>query len=211
MKALFPRAHSKAIEVNVNFNGGDSNTDGLFDLNIDYKLTHADGDGDETGTLAASRSYDGNMWTSVLKTKTTHNIAGPIIPTAISNLDLKIESDRLTKFDLVYTNPSKNRNIQVHASREPGQWAKIQTINGDRVSDLTFKVKDFDLKNIDGNFEIDVDGKLANDPVKGTIKGEANSKGNRIKIDMEKGNKKLVQVNLFVIKQKSSFNHNFHV
>merc|ERR1711988_1256656 len=35
---------------------------------------------------------------------------------------------------------------------------------------------------------------MGGDAIKGSVKGEANAKGNRIKVEMEKGNKKVVQI-----------------
>merc|ERR1712227_284062 len=81
MKAYFPKAHSSAIELNLAFDGGDNNRDGLFDFSINYKLTHADGDGDETGFAQIARMMEGGRWVTTIKTKTTGNIGGaaPII------------------------------------------------------------------------------------------------------------------------------------
>merc|ERR1719431_2061172 len=78
-----------------------------------------------------------------------------------------------------------NRDFSINADRVPGKQAHVVIVNGARKHDLTFKVKDFDLKKIDGNFEIGVEG---------TSLGEANAKGNRVKVEMEKGNKKVVQI-----------------
>ena len=203
MKRLFPRAHSKAIDVYMTFDGGDSKTDGLFNMNLNYKLTHGDGDGDETGTLKASRGKNGNLWVSQLKTETTGSLGGaPIIPAAISNLEFKLESDRETKFHFMYVNPTKNRDFHINVDRVPGKQADVKIKNGDRVHDLHFKAKDFDLKKIDGNFQINVEGKSLGESVEGSIKGEANAKGNRIKVDFAKGNKKLIQVRATFISQK---------
>jgi hypothetical protein len=204
MKKLFPRAHSKAIDVLLDFDGGDSKTDGMFNLKLNYKLTHGDGDGDETGTLTAFRKKDGNMWVSQLKTETTGSLGGaPIIPAAISNLEFKLESDRETKFHFMYVNPSKNRDFHINVDRVPGKQAEVKIKNGERVHDLVFKVKDFDLKKIDGNFEISVKGKSLGESIEGSITGEANAKGNRIKVDFEKGNKKLIQIDSKIRKDLS--------
>ena len=49
MKAVFPRARSKSIDVHLKFDGGVSKTDGLFDLDINYKLTYPNDQGVESG------------------------------------------------------------------------------------------------------------------------------------------------------------------
>ena len=195
MKRLFPRAHSKAIDVYAEFDGGDNNRDGLFDMKLTYKLTHGDGDGDEQGNLMFSRKMEGGLWKTALKTSTFGKLGGPtIIPSAISNMDWKLESDRQTKLNFQYLNPSRSRNFKINVDRVPGKEAHVHIVNGDRKHDLTFKVKDFDLKNVDGNFEIQVEGTSLGESVDGSITGEANSKGNRIKINFERGNKKVVQI-----------------
>merc|ERR1719500_443042 len=87
-----------------------------------------------------------------------------------------------------------NRDFSINADRVPGKQAHVVIVNGARKHDLTFKVKDFDLKKIDGNFEIAVEGTSLGEAIKGSVKGEANAKGNRVKVEMEKGNKKVVQI-----------------
>merc|ERR1712227_697381 len=119
---------------------------------------------------------------------------GTIIPKRIRNMDWEMSSDRQTKFNFDYTNPDMNRNFHVKIDRAPGKQMHVIITNGDRKHDLTFKVKDFDLKKVDGNFEIQVEGTSMGESVKGSIKGEANPKGNRVKVEFEKGNKKWVQI-----------------
>merc|ERR1712227_1100463 len=196
MKAYFPRAHGSAIELNLNFDGGDNNRDGLFTFSINYKLTHGDGDGDETGTATIGRTREGPRWVTTIKTQTTGSLNGPrIIPARISNLDFSMSSDRQTAFELRYLNPSAGRDLKIVANRVPGKSAHIVIDrDGATVQDLTFSAKDFDLKNIDGNFEIGVSGTSRGLPLKGSIKGEANAKGNRVKVEFERGNKKVVQI-----------------
>jgi len=195
MKRLFPRAHSKAIDVYANFDGGISNRDGLFDLTIKYKLTHGDGDGDEVGSLTASRKKAGGLWVTEIKTETTPISFPPILPAALTNLELKLESDRQTTFKLSYVNPAKNRNLQITATRNPGKNAKIVVVKDGVVAlDLNLEAKDLNLRKVDGNFEVKVTGTSAGTSIDGSVKGEANSKGNRIKIEFEKGNKKFVQI-----------------
>merc|ERR1712038_683851 len=65
----------------------------------------------------------------------------------------------------------------------PGKQMHVVITNGDRKHDLTFKVQDFDLSKVDGNFEIQVEGTSMGESVKGSIK-----------VEFEKGNKKWVQI-----------------
>merc|ERR1712130_887734 len=119
----------------------------------------------------------------------------PILPAALTNLELKLESDRQTTFKLSYVNPAKNRNLQITATRNPGKNAKIVVVKDGAVAlDLNLEAKDLNLRKVDGNFEVKVTGTSAGTSIDGSVKGEANSKGNRIKIEFEKGNKKFVQI-----------------
>merc|ERR1739844_505395 len=196
MKALFPRAHSKRIDVNLKVDGGASKTDGLFDLTLIYLLEHGDGDGDETGTLSLTRAKQGDTWVSQLKTKTTGNHKGrSIIPEAITNAQLDVKSDRRTKFNLKYVNPTKNRDLEIDVNRVPGKQATIKiTKDGNALVDLTFSADDLDLRRPDGNFKVGVDGTVAGDAVSGSVQGEKSPKGYRVKIDLSKGNRKALQV-----------------
>lgn len=194
MKKIFPRAHSKAVDVNVEFDGGANNRDGLFNFRIDYDLEHSDGDGHEKGYININRQMAGGVWTTKVESKTEPFSAPTIIPKRINNMSWELSSDRQTKLTLSYKNPNMNRDFSINADRVPGKQAHLVIVNGARKHDLTFKVKDFDLKKIDGNFEIGVEGTSLGEAIKGSVKGEANSKGNRIKVEMEKGNKKVVQI-----------------
>ena len=194
MKKIFPRAHSKSVDVNVEFDGGANNKDGLFTFRIDYDLEHSDGDGHEKGYLTMTRQMAGGVWTTKVESKTEPFSAPTIIPKRINNMNWEMSSDRQTKFSLSYKNPNMNRDFSINADRVPGKQAHVVIVNGARKHDLTFKVKDFDLKKIDGNFEIAVEGTSLGEAIKGSVKGEANAKGNRVKVEMEKGNKKVVQI-----------------
>ena len=195
MKRIFPRAHSKAIEVNVDFEPSETKKPAdNFKFNVKYALTHGDGDGEEKGTLMITRQKEGDMWTTKVKTTGEPMPQGTIIPKRIRNMDWEMSSDRQTKFNFDYTNPDMNRNFHVKIDRVPGKQMHVVITNGDRKHDLTFKVQDFDLSKVDGNFEIQVEGTSMGESVKGSIKGEANPKGNRVKVEFEKGNKKWVQI-----------------
>ena len=69
--------------------------------------------GTEKGSLTLERSYVGGMWTTLLKTAASPLGGKPIIPAAISNSEVKLESDRKTKLNDNYVNPTKNRDMHV--------------------------------------------------------------------------------------------------
>merc|ERR1719495_2964865 len=118
----------------------------------------------------------------------------PIIPAAISNLEVKLESDRKTKFNANYVNPTKNRDMHVHLVRVPEQSAHVEIVNGARKHDLTFKVGDLDFKTLDGVFKIEVEGSSLGEPVKGFVKGAKSEKGHSVQVQLERGNKKFLQL-----------------
>ena len=93
MKRIFPRAHSKAIEVNVDFEPSETKKPAdNFKFNVKYALTHGDGDGDEKGTLMITRQKEGDMWTTKVKTTGEPMPQGTIIPKRIRNMDWQIQA-----------------------------------------------------------------------------------------------------------------------
>ena len=193
MRAIFPAAKSKAIEINAEFDGGKSNTDGIFSFDLRYVLNHHAG-GVEKGSLSITREQRGNNWVTKVNSKAEPFSGRTIIPKRIRNMSWYLTSDRQTKFSLSYTNPDMNRDFHVNIDRIPGKQMHVVITNGDRKHDLTFKVKDFDLRRVDGNFQIQVEGTSLGEAVSGSVKGEANAKGNRIKMELVRGNKKVVQI-----------------
>merc|ERR1719186_180672 len=84
--------------------------------------------------------------------------------------------------------------MHIHIVRVPGKSAHVEIVNGDRKHDLTFKVGNLNFEKMDGVFEIAVEGTSLGDAVKGTITGSKIAKGNRVQVALEKGNKKLIQI-----------------
>ena len=162
MKKIFPRAHSKAIDVNVEFEGRlfPLLKDNLFNFRIDYVREHVYGY-EEKGYLTFNRQMagDSGVWTTKVESKieafSLPLSAATNIPKRIGNMNLEISSDGEIKFSLSYKNPNMNRDSSINANRVPGKDAHVVISNGARKHDLTFKVKDIDA---DGNFEIGVEG-----------------------------------------------------
>merc|ERR1719292_101346 len=86
------------------------------------------------------------MWTTLLKTVASPLGGKPIIPAAISNLEVKLESDRSTKFNANYVNPTKNRDMHVHLVRVPGQSAHIRLLMEQGNMILHSKLETWTLK-----------------------------------------------------------------
>merc|ERR1711935_766040 len=59
LQKLAPKAHSSEVEIHLKFDGGATPRDGIFDFEIDYHLTHSDGDGVEEGELHIVRKQVG--------------------------------------------------------------------------------------------------------------------------------------------------------
>merc|ERR1712119_239480 len=99
-----------------------------------------------------------------------------------------------TKLNAKYVNPTKHRDMHIDIVRVPGKSAHVEIVNGARKHDLTFKVGNVNFEKMDGVFEIAVEGTSLGDAVKGTITGSKIAKGNRVQVELEKGNKKLIQI-----------------
>ena len=219
MQAIFRRARSKSIDVHFEFDGGDSKTDGLFDLDIHYTLNHADGTGEETGTLKMFRHKEGNNWVSHLKTVApgAHHGSPSIIPSMINNAQIDVVSDRETKFNLKYVykykmsdreikfnrrsyvNKYKNRDVEINVDRIPGKKAHVTVgkSTGPKMIDLTFN-----LRQSDGNFNFGLAGTVAGEHISGSVEGgqvvhkdrPLGQSWQRFKVILTKGNRKALQV-----------------
>merc|ERR1740137_49734 len=156
-------------------------------------MVHSDGDGEEKGEVMIERKHVGDIWTTIIKT-TAGPHPHPILPAAITNMKVQVESNRLTKIHAKYVNPTKHRDIHINVDRVPGKSAKVEIINGERKHDLTFLVGDLNFKKIDGVFSIAIDGTSLGEPIHGKVTGSKNADVNVIQIELEKGNKKFIQI-----------------
>ena len=139
---------SKEVDVDIDFDGGDNTKDGIFKLHVEYSLAHCCGDdGVEKGTLELERKLVGDLWTTILKTTAPpHHGGSPafgaIIPLAVSNWEMKLESDRETKLNANYVHPAIDIDMHFHAAIDkdehfPGESWKIEVVNGKTKHDLT--------------------------------------------------------------------------
>ena len=198
LKKIIKVAHSNKVDLDIEFDNGAHIGDGLFKMAVNYLLVHSDGDGEEKGHLNLERKHVGDLWTTTLKTTAAPLGGKPIIPAAISNIEVKVESDKKTKLNAMYVNLNKNRDIHLHVTRVPGKSVHIEIINGARKHDLTLKVENLNFAHMDGNFVIEIDGTSLGEPVHGKIVGTKSGKGQEVKVELEKGNKKLIQVSSIV-------------
>eukprot|EP00091_Calanus_sinicus_P016502 TRINITY_DN358_c0_g1_i1.p1 TRINITY_DN358_c0_g1~~TRINITY_DN358_c0_g1_i1.p1 ORF type:complete len:132 (-),score=40.95 TRINITY_DN358_c0_g1_i1:30-425(-) len=110
-------------------------------------MVHSDGDGEEKGELMVERKITGKMfdevWTTTLKTTAGAFGGKPIIPAAISNMEVKLESNRKTYLNAKYVNPAKNRDIHVNVDTIPDtKILHFVITNGARKHDLSIKYND---------------------------------------------------------------------
>merc|ERR1719317_1644684 len=191
---MIERKQTGQVEVDAEFDGGVAMDDGLFKMVVHYSMVHSDGEGEEKGEVKIERKQTGNMWTTTIKTS-----AGPfggktIIPEAINNLEIMVESDRKTKLHAKYVNPTKNRDMHINIDRVPGQSLHLEIVNGDRKHDLTFKVGDLNFRKMDGIFNVEVEGTSLGEAVKGELKGSRTKGVQVLQFELEKGNKKYIQI-----------------
>jgi len=209
LKMFFPRARTKSFDVNFKFDGGDRRTDGLFKLDIDYELHHADDFGLESGTMKMFREKQGNMWVSHVKTETSGTPYGThsIVPAAINNLQLDLTSDRETKLDLKYVNKWKNRDLEIKVDRVPGQEVRVRLSHRSwSVLDLTFRATNLNLSQPDGDFTVGVDGLIMAEAVSGSVEmTKLPGTGYRLKVDLSKGDRKALQLDAKIKKEGKKF------
>jgi len=193
LKKIFSGAHSNKVEVDAEFDGGVAMNDGLFKMVAHYSRVHSDGHGEEKGEVMIERKKTGSMWTTTIKTSVNPFAGKSLLPAAINNIEIMVESDRQTKLHAKYVNPTKNRDIHINIDRVPGKSLHLVIVNGDRKHDLTFKVGDLNFKKMDGIFNIAVEGTSLGEAVKGKITGSKKGDVQVVQFDLEKGNKKFIQ------------------
>merc|ERR1711887_89120 len=150
--------------------------------------------GEEKGEMMIERKQTGNLWTTTIKSTASPFGGKTIIPEAINNLEIMLESDRQTKLHAKYVNPTKTRNMHININRVPGQSLHLEIVNGDRKHDLTFKVGDLNFRKMDGIFNVAVEGTSLGETVKGELKGSKNNGAQVLQFELEKGNKKYIQI-----------------
>merc|ERR1719411_1625950 len=87
-------------------------------------------------------------------------------------------------------------SIILEPSEIPGKKAHVTVgkSDGSKMMDITFTANDLDLRRPDGNFKVGLAGTVAGEQISGEVEGEKTSKGLRIKVNIEKGNRKALQV-----------------
>merc|ERR1712055_775442 len=136
LASLVPQAKSRAVQLHAKFDGGASNADGLFTMEVDYHFEHKDGSGTEEGSMKVVREKRGGMWHTDIKTE-AHPFSGRhIIPARINTMEFEIESDRATKLKGKYVNPNMGRDITWDIVRQPGKNIKAIITRGGVTSTI---------------------------------------------------------------------------
>merc|ERR1711970_764235 len=136
LASLVPQAKSRAVQLHAKFDGGASNADGLFTMEVDYHFEHKDGSGTEEGSMKVVRKKRGGMWHTDIKTE-AHPFSGRhIIPARINNMEFEIESDRQTKLKGKYVNAHMGRDITWDIVRQPGKNIKAVITRGGVTSTI---------------------------------------------------------------------------
>merc|ERR1712158_110472 len=55
LASMVSRAKSRAVQIHAKFDGGHSQSDGLFTMDVDYHFEHKDGSGTEKGSMMIKR------------------------------------------------------------------------------------------------------------------------------------------------------------
>merc|ERR1712076_63537 len=71
LASMVSRAKSRAVQIHAKFDGGHSQSDGLFTMDVDYHFEHKDGSGTEEGSMMIKREKKGGMWHTEIKTEFT--------------------------------------------------------------------------------------------------------------------------------------------
>ena len=149
LASMVSRAKSRAVQIHAKFDGGHSQSDGLFTMDVDYHFEHKDGSGTEEGSMMIKREKKGGMWHTEIKTE-AHPFSGQhIIPERINSMDFMMESDRQTKLKGKYFNSNMGRDITWDIVRQPGKSIKAIIVRGGVTSTiegiLDKKGKDMDI------------------------------------------------------------------
>merc|ERR1719295_1876942 len=137
LASLVPRARSRKVQLHAKFDGGASNSDGLFTMEVDYHFQHKDGSGTEEGSMKVVREKRGGMWHTDIKTE-AHPFSGPrpIIPARVNSMEFEVESDRQTKLKGKYVNANMGRDITWDIVRQPGKNIKAVITRGGVTSTI---------------------------------------------------------------------------
>merc|ERR1719391_1617405 len=163
LASLVPRARSRKVQLHAKFDGGASNSDGLFTMEVDYHFQHKDGSGTEEGSMKVVREKRGGMWHTDIKTE-AHPFSGPrpIIPARINSMEFEVESDRQTKLKGKYVNANMGRDITWDIVRQPGKNIKAVITRGGVTSTVEGSL-DGGGDSAPGDDGLDVLARLADD------------------------------------------------
>merc|ERR1712110_649693 len=189
LASLVPRAKSRKVQLHAKFDGGASNSDGLFTMEVDYHFGHKDGSGTEEGSIKVVREMRGGMWHTDIKTE-AHPFSGrPIIPTRINNMEFEVESDRQTKLKGKYVNANMGRDITWDIVRQPGKSIKAIIVRGGVTSTI-----EGTLNRSGQDMDIIIKADIRGVKYDGKISVKSASDKTNVVVDIKKGSESVVQL-----------------
>merc|ERR1719336_1719894 len=200
LASLVPRAKSRKVQIHAKFDGGASNSDGLFTMEVDYHFGHKDGSGTEEGSMKIVREKRGGMWHTDIKTE-SHPFSGtPIIPARINNMEFEIESDRATKLKGKYMNPNMGRDITWDIVRQPGKNIKAVITRGGVTSTI-----EGTLNKSGQDMEVVVKADIRGVKYDGKVSVKSASDKTKVDVLIKKGSENVLQVSSEVQIKGSKF------
>merc|ERR1711970_1348134 len=107
---------------------------------------------------------------------------------------IMLESDRQTSLLVKWDIGREDKAGFIQIKRVPGESLGLAIVNGERQHYLNFKVGDLNLRKMDGIFSVAVEGTSLGETVKGELKGSKNNGVQVLRFELEKGNKKYIQI-----------------
>merc|ERR1712165_469430 len=189
LASMVSRAKSRAVQIHAKFDGGHSQSDGLFTMDVDYHFEHKDGSGTEEGSMMIKREKKGGMWHTEIKTE-AHPFSGQhIIPERINSMDFMMESDRQTKLKGKYFNANMGRDITWDIVRQPGKSIKAIIVRGGVTSTI-----EGTLNRSGQDMDIIIKADIRGVKYDGKISVKSASDKTNVVVDIKKGSESVVQL-----------------
>jgi len=216
VKKIFPHARISKIVVKFQFKG-EKVKDGVFGIVVNYGFLHGDGEWEE-GKFDISRFHNnGNIWTNRIITESNKYSGKPLVPAAISNFEFRLISDKQNHFEVLYANhdPGINRYMFWSINKVSLKKINLKIANGQNPRtyeqmtnykyDLNFISDHFetDIRKMDGVFNVTIEGTSLGETLTGKFTGSKKDVQTKllfakdvhvIQFDLEKGNRKLIQL-----------------
>ena len=173
-RKFIPGAPFDDMDLDIEFHGGDSPRDGLFDMKIKYKFVEKFtflADRPQEGEVMIHRKLEGGMWKSRMSVTNSNRQPSPFF-------DVTIDSDRLTKFYASFKYDADNEWV-LKIDRVPGQSITgVAVINGQEhkfIGTLDQAAKKLNVKIMSHGITHNVDFKLTTTGDRASLSPEKSS------------------------------------